>query len=232
MSYNTTLNPRILLAEIAVYKLNNAFKARLPIRYTLSKKEIADIIKNMNSAVQVLKYSYISDDKLAKHEKTLELSKDAEKLYDCVIGGYRPKKELKTTIYEATIYWCCRLLKRLPIRLLEDLAGRKIEAGLDTRIVGIRNIGMVEGTNLFITRVYDGHNDFTIVTNITSLKAGMKVVASFLPPAEVGGIVSEAMFLGGKEYPSKEYGTQIVEASFSEVRSILKEEFIKMKTGK
>ncbi|MHA1449214.1 MAG: hypothetical protein ACTSP4_07315 [Candidatus Hodarchaeales archaeon] len=230
MENNTSLNPKILLAELAVYKLQHAFKARLPIRFTLSRAEIETHLKKMASAVQVLKYSYLGSDDLIKHEKTLEIQEDANILFDCVKNGYRPNK-YQMGIHEATIYWACRLLKNLSVRLANTDLGTKIEAGLDSKVVGIRNIIPIEGTNLFLARVHDGEDDFSVVTNITTLKAGYKVAASFLPPAEFGGTVSEAMFLGDKQYED-DYGQPVLDAQFKDVRSLLKEEFTRMAKDK
>ena len=107
-----------------------------------------------------------------------------------------------------------------------------IESGIDMQVVGVRSIVPIANTKLFVSKVYNGVQDFNVVTNLTTLKAGMKVGVAFLPPAIIGGEVSEAMYLGDEEYPEEvKYGTPIYEnADFDGVRNILKQEF--MKKGK
>ena len=117
---------------------------------------------------------------------------------------------------------------RLPERIKEPFRPT-IESGIDMQVVGVRSIIPIEGTNLFVSKVYNGKEDFNVVTNLKTLKAGMKVGVAFLPAALVGGEVSEAMYLGDEEYPEDvTYGTPIYEdADFGGVRNILKQEFMK-----
>ncbi len=50
--------------------------------------------------------------------------------------------------------------------------------------------------NLRITKVRDNKNkEYTVITNITTVKEGQKAAIVFLPPREFGGVWSEAMFV-------------------------------------
>jgi len=227
MSNNTALNPRILLADLAVEKLTETFRTRLPIKYKIPLNQMRDKVKGMKSYVQEIKYSYITDEELVKHEKVLALKTEAEKIYDAVKNGYRIESA-QYTVAEAMIYWACNILKRLPERLAEDKTGRKIEAGVDSIVVGIRSVQPIEDTNLYFVRVYDGKNTHKVVTNISDVKTGEKMAICFLPPAEIGGHVSEAMFLGEDRYPDAEMGESVYRADFTQVRGILKQEFGKI----
>lgn len=236
MSVPTDKNPRIIVAEIAIRIMTEASKVRIAgFRATLSKEQINEIIRSINSHIQQLKYSYMSDKELIKSELVPEIAADAEKIFDSYTSAYTQidasGKQRKMSINEANVIWASRLLMRFPDRLKEPFRPT-IEAGIDMIVVGVRSIVPIPGTNLFSSKVYDGNQDFNVVTNLTTLKAGMKVGVAFLPAASVGGEVSEAMYLGDNEYPEDvSYGTPIYEgADFGGVRNILKQEF--MKKGK
>ncbi|MCK5150307.1 MAG: tRNA-binding protein, partial [Candidatus Thorarchaeota archaeon] len=55
--------------------------------------------------------------------------------------------------------------------------------------------------NLMECRCTDGSRIWKIVTNLPDVKTGSKLACAILPPVEMMGIVSEAMFLGGTPLP-------------------------------
>lgn len=229
-STTTDRNPRIIVAEIALRILSESARVRQSFRPTLSKEQINQLIHSINSHIQQLKYSYMTDEELINSDVLPDITKDAEKIFKSYEGAYytvdgNPRKP---TIHEANVIWAAKLLIRFPDRLKEPFRPT-IEAGIDMQIVGVRNIVAIPNTNLFVSKVYNGTEDFTVVTNLTTLKAGMKVGVAFLPPAIFGGEVSEAMFLGDEEYSEEaKYGDPIFEgADFGGVRNILKQEFLK-----
>lgn len=236
MNVPTDRNPRIIVTEIAHRKLETAFKMKTGFRPKMNKQQINEALKSLNSNIQQLKYSYLeSQEALSQSEATKEITVIATKLFDAVKESYHGQthagKMIKLTVHEATIQWATRLLIRLPDRFLEPLRPT-VEAGVDMQVVGIRSLVPIPDTNLYISRVYNGELDFIVVTNIQTLKTGARVGVAFLPPALIGGEVSEAMYLGDQEYEEdKPYGTYIYEnANFGDVRNILKQEF--MKKGK
>lgn len=233
MSVPTDRNPRILVAEIAIRIMTEASKVRgAGFRPTLSKEQITELIHSINSNVQQLKYSYLSDEDLAKSEQVTEIAQKAEKIFESYKGAYMHPdgagKLRKANVNESNVIWASRLLMRLADRIKEPFRPT-IESGIDMQVVGIRSIIPIEGTKLFASKVFNGKEDFNVVTNLQTLKQGMKVGVAFLPAALVGGEVSEAMYLGDEEYPEEvTFGTPIYEgADFGGVRNILKQEFMK-----
>lgn len=230
----TDRHPRIIVAEIAVKKIDHALRQKTGFRMSLNKQQQRELIQNLNSAIQQLKYSFLPEEELASSTPAQEIQTMGEKLYQSVKASYHGRSEagktIKPTVHELTVVWGAKILRDLPRRLNEPFRPT-IESGIDMQVVGLRNVSKdpMPGTNLYLTRVYNGEETFTVVTNIPHLKPGMRVGAAFLPPAEVGGEVSEAMFLGDHEYPEEvEYGTPIYDgAEFGEVRNILKQEFMK-----
>ena len=81
---------------------------------------------------------------------------------------------------------------------------------------------------LWLTRVSDGETEYPVVTNLPGVAAGSVLAAAFLPPQEVGGTVSEAMFLGDErrsEDPGTILGDRAVDAR--EATSVLHDELSK-----
>ena len=232
MSVPTDKNPRIIVAEIAVRILTESSKIRIAgFRPTLTKEQINELIQAINSRIQQLKYSYLPDEELFSSELLPEIVQKATKIFDSYKGAYTQTdsgKGRKTSANEANVIWSSRLLMGLPRRLQEPYRPT-IESGIDMQVVGVRSILPIEGTNLFTSKVYNGVEDFNVVTNLKTLKSGMKVGVAYLPAAVIGGEVSEAMYLGDEEYPEEvSYGTPIFEgADFGGVRNILKQEFLK-----
>ena len=235
MSVPTDRNPRIIVAEIACRILKENIINKSGFRPKLSNQKLKELTQHLNSCVQKLKYSYLPDDELINNETTEDIKNTAKTIYDAVYDAYHGRSESgaikKRGVQESTVLWATKLLMRFPERLVEKFR-HTIEAGIDMQVVGIRNIVQISDSKLFVSKVYNGDDDFTVVTNLQTLKPGMRVGVAFLPPVLIGGEVSEAMYLGDKEYPEDtEYGTYIYsDAEFGEVRNILKQEF--MKKGK
>ena len=70
---------------------------------------------------------------------------------------------------------------------------------MDIAVVQVKNVE--RGKGFLRTKVTDGVSEYAIVTNMTGVKKNDKLAAAFLPPSEVFGSISEAMFLGSQERP-------------------------------
>jgi predicted RNA-binding protein with EMAP domain len=82
--------------------------------------------------------------------------------------------------------------------------------------------------NFWNTRVTDGKAEYDVVTNLSGVATGSVLAAAFLPPRDIGGTISEAMFLGGEkrnEVPGTIYNENQVDAK--EAASILYDEISK-----
>ncbi len=73
---------------------------------------------------------------------------------------------------------------------------------VDFLAVEITQISTVEGSNdLVRCRCTDGSRIWNAVTNLPGIQPGIKLPIAVLPPAEIMGAVSEAMFLSGDPLP-------------------------------
>ncbi len=192
MSYDTSKDPRILVGEIALAKWEAALKQKLGIRFKLTKKEISDLLSSMKSSLMELKHLYCSSESLVHMKPINRISSGAGMLWKAMEEGYA--KERKESLLYATIRWSHKILTGLPKR--EVQRDSPLAAGVDLMAVKLRNISKVG--EFWVTKVHDGQEDWKVVTNLSGLQAGMCIPLAFIPPADVGGIISEGMFISGQ----------------------------------
>jgi predicted RNA-binding protein with EMAP domain len=107
------------------------------------------------------------------------------------------------------LLWALNIFSGLSRRLKNQ--GLKPTHSIDVVAVKIRNI--TKGDKLYTTKVVAGPREMTVVTNLEGLATGDTLRAALLPPAQVGGIWSEAMFLGDEKV-EVESGTLLDPAEF------------------
>ena len=95
---------------------------------------------------------------------------------------------------EAMVRWCVNTIAGLSRRFRKG-PGSSLLLGLDCALGTILTVQHLE-TNLNLCRVESSLGKFTIVTNM-EVKQGGVLPLVVLPPQEVGGVMSEAMFVWG-----------------------------------
>ena len=193
MVHQTDKDPRLKVAELALAKLSNYIFSKSTVRPGLSRDATNSLLSKIESQLLAAKYCYIDPKELADSDMINEIHETAKQLYI----GY--KEAIDSGMGElpvANILWSFNILASLSRRLMNS--GEKPTHGIDIIAVRIRNINKQE--ELWLTRSDAGQREFTIVTNMSGLSAGDTLVAALLPPATVGGVVSQAMFLGPETY--------------------------------
>ena len=206
MPHQTDKDPRILVTELALKKLKSAIFTKTSVRPGLSRDETNAFLSTMDSKLMAMKYCYMEPAELASNEMTQELVNAAKEIY----LAYKDSLPGMPDMPKSTLLWCFNVFSGLARRLKND--GDSLSRGVDLVAVQIRNIS--KNGNLFTTHCIAGPRGFTIVTNIDGLKAGDTLAAALLPPAVVGGVVSEAMFLGGESIDA-EPGTFLEHSKFN-----------------
>jgi predicted RNA-binding protein with EMAP domain len=114
-------------------------------------------------------------------------------------SGYKPTS-LNESLCLAEVFYAFRIAEAL-IRKLQDFDDDPAYA-VDIVAVEISQTQSVpDSKNLTECRCTDGSRIWRIVTNLQEVKIGSKLACAVLPPVEMMGIVSEAMFLGGDSLP-------------------------------
>lgn len=191
MTHDTSKDPRILVAQRACTLLKHVLQQRSGVKLLASRDRMTEMAAGLESNVMALMYTYQEPTDLAESDLMLDLAAQAEDLASIL----EPALSSDTTppLIKAGYKWCLRTLIGLPERLANP--GKTMSSGVDILAVEVRNVTTI-GKKLWLTRVNDRKNDYTVITNMPGLGVGDVLAVAFLPPREVGGAVSEAMYLG------------------------------------
>jgi predicted RNA-binding protein with EMAP domain len=190
MTHDTSKDPRLLVAELALSKIKRTIVLKLGIRPKLSKDETNNIIKTLESTLMTCKYMYLEPAELADSEQVKEIVDNAKMLHDSLQEIFE-KKDTNPNI-KADLHWVFMVLEGLPERLRRG--GESLASGVDLMAVKVRNV--VKKDKLWVTRVDNGRRELTVVTNMPGIESGDVLAAAFLEPSIFAGTISEAMFLG------------------------------------
>ncbi len=193
MTHDTTKDPRIIVAHLACDLLKKCVKQKPGGLVKLARDKLVEHAAACESAVMMLLYMYREPDALAISEPVKNMSEAAQAL----AGGYEMMISSKDdhSLLRANIRWCLRILSGLRERF--GSPGAALTCGIDLCVVQVRSV-VKEGA-FRKTRVTDGAADYEVVTNLAGVKTNTRLAVAFLPPREIGGTVSEAMFLGSDE---------------------------------
>ena len=222
MSHDTTKDPRIIVANLACALLKKSVKLKPVVQLKISRDRLTGPAAACESAVMMLMYMYQEPEVLAFSEPLKNLDpalKTIAEAYEKLISSKDDHSWLR-----ANIRWCLRILSGLGDRF--GNSGATLAAGVDLVVVQVRNV--TKQGNFLKTIVTDGADNYTVVTNLTGVETDSKLAVAFLPPREIGGTVSEAMFLSsGKrtEAPGTVLSEEQVDAK--EAAGILFEEVAK-----
>ena len=200
---DTAKDARILVLEDALGRLNEIIgtrKLRMHVKYS----SLVEAIKIAGSLFYEVKYSYLDSHSLASlpaTEKMVSAIDQFAALFRTAIdsSGYKPSSA-KADHTLADVLYSLRIIQGFQERLRkydEDPAH-----AVDILVVEITQTEPVEDSkNLIACRCTDGSRIWNIVTNLKNVKPGVKLTCAVLPPVEMMGIVSEAMFLSGEPLP-------------------------------
>ncbi len=219
MTYDTTKDPRIIVALSACSLLKKCIKQKLDMRYRNTKiirEKLPELVSTCESAVMSLMYMYQEPSQLATAQPLDNLEKAVQNLIHSYEKMIANKDDV--SMLRAQVRWCLRILAGLRARFANP--GKTLASGVDLVSVQVRNAA--KDGPFIKTRVTDGSNDYAVMTNLTNVKTNFKLAAAFLPPRVIGGTVSEAMFLGGEQI-KEEAGTMFNEEQVdaSDAASIL-----------
>jgi predicted RNA-binding protein with EMAP domain len=219
MAYDTTKDPRIKVANLACNLLKKCVKQKSGFLLSISRDRLTGLAAACESAVMTLMYMYQEPEVLASSQQVIDLAEAAK----AIAQAYEKLISCKDdqSLLRANIRWCLRTVNGLGDRFSNSSA--TLAAGVDLVVVQVRNVAKQGG--FLKTIVTDGADNYTVVTNLTDVETDSKLAVAFLPPREIGGTVSEAMFLGsGKrtEAPGTVLSEEQVDAK--EAAGILYEE--------
>lgn len=190
MTNDTTKDPRILAAQLACAMLKKCVKQKPAVQVKIARERLNGPAAACDSAVMILTYMYQPPEALSVSDPMKTISESVTLLtnaYEKLIYANDDQSLLR-----AQVRWCLRMLGGLRERFKNP--GKTMASGVDLVVVQVRNV--VTSGNFWKTRVTDGSGEYTVITNLKDVTADSRLAVAFLPPREVGGVVSEAMFLG------------------------------------
>jgi len=222
MAHDTTKDPRIIVANLACALLKKSVNLKPVVQVKIPRERITGPTAACESAVMTLMYMYQEPGALANSQQVIDLVKAAKTIAEAYEKLISSKDD--HSLLRANIRWCLRILNGLGDRFCNP--GVTLAAGVDLVVVQVRNVA--KSGNFLKTIVTDGADNYTVVTNLTDVETDSKLAVAFLPPREIGGMVSEAMFLGSGKRPEAP-GTVLREEQVDakEAASILFEEVAK-----
>ena len=200
---DTAKDARLLVLEDALRRLNE-MKGNRRLKLHVDYSKLTASLQQAGSLIYEIKYSYIPAPKVAELEATqkiVEAIADFRSILEEAIktSGYKPST-VNESLGLMEVFYAFRITEGLIQKLKEydDEPGYAVDI-IAVELSQIQSIP--DSKNLTECRCTDGSRIWKIVTNIQGLGAGTKLACAVLPPVEMMGVVSEAMFLGGDPLP-------------------------------
>ncbi|MGQ4871649.1 MAG: hypothetical protein ACP6IT_07415 [Candidatus Thorarchaeota archaeon] len=199
---DTAKDPRILVVEDAIGRLGNIVRNRR-LKIHLDYGTFANTLKSLEGTFYEVKYSYADPRQVAELPTTRKIVEEISRMGATVesavsSANYKPKT-VGERLALSEFRYGVRTVEGLPRRLAlpDDPA-----FAVDILAVEVTQVSHIEGSDkLTLCRCTDATRIWTVVTNIPGIKPGTRLPAAVLPPAELMGVISEAMFLGGDPLP-------------------------------
>lgn len=193
---DTAKDARILILEDALRRLESIFSKRL-LRFQVDYNQLLNLLGAAKEAYYAIKYSYMEPHELRTSE-SLETLTNAIRKFESIYTtakderGFKPAKTSEKRLLAETEY-----VFRVVFGFRNRLSRPPNPAfAIDILCVEITQVSDVEQSdNLLACRCTDGSRIWRVHTNIDSVESGMRMAVGVLPPAELMGGVSEAMFL-------------------------------------
>ncbi len=200
---DTAKDARILVLEDALRRLHEIVNNR-KLKFHIDYSKLGESLKTAGSLMYEVKYSYTPAKQLAEIEPTINLidaiSNFNSQYTEAVKSTSFSPKTSKEQHILAEVRYALRIAEGFKEKLTdfdEDPA-----FAIDILAVQVTQIQAVEGSDkLTVCRCTDGSRIWPIVTNLQDVKKDAILACGILPPVDMMGVVSEAMFLGGEPLP-------------------------------
>lgn len=200
---DTAKDSRLLVLEDALRRLHEMVgNRRLKLHVDYSK--LGTIIQQIGSLIYEVKYSYLPAPQVAELEATKKIVEGVASFKSILQEAIKTSGYKTSTINEALcladVFYAFRVVEGI-VQKLQNFDDEPAYA-VDMLVVEISQVQAVPNSrNLTECRCSDGSRIWKIVTNIQGVKPGIKLACAILPPVEMMGVVSEAMFLGSDALP-------------------------------
>ncbi|KSW11386.1 RNA-binding protein [Pyrodictium occultum] len=192
---DTRSDYRILMAEHALGMLESIIKSKklpLPVNW----KKAQELHAQARSILMQMKYSFMPPTMLARSEEARKLQEISRQLASILLPREwleRAQLDQRARRVMADVKYAIRMLYGLPARLSLGDDNDPLHA-VDIECVEVLSVAKhPNADNLYITRAR-GVFTYTVVTNIKDVRKGDLRAVAILPPVELRGQLSEAMY--------------------------------------
>ncbi len=197
---DTAKDARVLVLEDALHRLNEVVSGRR-FRFHIDYGQLGESLKTAGPLFYEIKYSYMDAAALAESgptRRTVEAVSRFREVFESALSksGYSPGT-VKERLVLAEVEYSLRTVEGFPRRLRDcpDDPAFAVDI-LAVEVTGTRSVPGAK--NLTECRSSDGTRVWGVVTNIPGIAEGERLACAVLPPVEMMGVVSEAMFLGAE----------------------------------
>lgn len=227
---DTAKDARVLVLEDALRRLNEIVSNR-KLKLHLDYSALNVLLTKAGGLLYEVKYSYIDSNALANAPPTIKIVEIMHQFQglveDALASGYAPQTKSQEMAL-AEYKYAGRIINGFQDRL--ERHDEEPARAIDILAVEISKKQPIdESENLQKCRCTDGSRIWTIVTNLKQVAPGMKLCCAVLPPVEMMGIISEAMFLGMNQLgdeaslgPLEDVPSPALDQARSQVKEIIK----------
>ncbi|MFW9974958.1 MAG: hypothetical protein ACFFDQ_06825 [Candidatus Thorarchaeota archaeon] len=214
---DTAKDARLLVLEDALRRLHETVGNR-KLKIHVDYSRLAQSLQQAGSLIYEVKYSYVPAPKVAEMDATRNIVESIAEFRNIIedaikTSGYKPST-VNESLSLSDVFYAFRIVEGL-IKKLQEYDDEPAYA-VDILAVEVSQIQKVPNSkNLTECRCTDGSKIWKIVTNIQGIKTGTILACAVLPPIEMMGIISEAMFLGGVPLPEDTVLGQLTNPSTS-----------------
>jgi len=223
--FNTGEDPRFVFLENYVKYILDKLKGKKV--YGIKKDELLDRVNQVSSLIRELRWSYLPKKELAKSSTMKNLMDIGGNLLSLLEEKGRELKS-RDPLFYSELKFLSLNLEKLSERIinLPDTQSSAVDV-VCVKVIDREN--HPRGQNLLVTYVTDGVRNYKVVTNDKSIKAGEIIPLAILPPREFLGVVSEGMFVGGRDgirrMKGEDYIGKRCELTEEESKAVIKEIF-------
>jgi predicted RNA-binding protein with EMAP domain len=200
---DTAKDARLLVLEDALRRLNELVGNR-KLKFHVDYSKLGTSLQQAGSLIYEVKYSYIPAPKVAELEATGKIVDSVVEFRNLVEDAIKSSGYKPATVNEKLSLSNAFYAFRIAEHVIQKLKEFDDEPGYAVDILAVevsQTQSVPDSKNLTECRCTDGSRIWKIITNIQGIKTGTKLACAVLPPVEMMGIVSEAMFLGDNPLP-------------------------------
>ncbi|MDD3985077.1 MAG: tRNA-binding protein [Methanobacterium sp.] len=184
-----------------------------------NKRKCLTTARAMLPEIQVMYFSYMEPEDLAKSEQITHMKKQVKEITEALGGDHWHLQFLKLVTKDEKVKLQESIAKmKFALNTISTVDKRLSLGPINDPVIGIdiktgEIVSIQKLDKLFICNITFGDTALTVVTNDLTVKEGNRVGVAILPPSVFMGVTSQGIFLGGENGVLKEVEGNLGEMS-------------------